>query len=354
MPVVTINTSICYDVLIEKGCLAQSGALCAQVFEPKHSRAAIITDDTVASLYLNKVKASLEQAGFSTASMSFPHGEDSKSHDTLFRVYDFLIENQFTRSDFIVALGGGVVGDLSGFAAATYLRGIPFVQIPTTFLAAIDSSVGGKTAVNISAGKNLIGAFHQPSLVICDPEVFSTLTPEIFADGCAEMIKYAMLESEDFLQLLETCDISQHIEDITARCVENKRRIVEEDEHDKGIRMVLNYGHTLGHAIEKVTNHKISHGQGVAMGMDAITKLGIHLGICDKNLLSRLDMLLKKYHLPQEYQGNFGALVETCLQDKKRAGSKIRLIFVAEAGKPQILPMDVEEFSALIREVFPC
>ncbi len=231
----------------------------------------------------------------------------------------------------MVALGGGVVGDLAGFAAATYLRGIPFVQIPTTFLAAIDSSVGGKTAVNIPAGKNLVGAFHQPSLVICDPDTFKTLPEETFADGCAEMIKYAMIWSEDFLKLLESCDIHEKIEKIVAYCVDIKRQVVEQDEHDTALRMILNYGHTLGHAIEKVTNHAVTHGHGVAMGMVLITRVGIKLGLCDRALLQRLTAVLTRYHRPTVYGGSVPALSNACLHDKKRAGSKIRLILVRQA-----------------------
>lgn len=354
MSIVTVNASLRYDIIIQNGCIDDCGPACAKLFSPKSTRVAVITDDIVSNLYLERVKASLQKSGFSFCAMSFAHGEDSKSHETLFQVYNFLIENQITRSDFIIALGGGVVGDLAGYAAATYLRGIAFVQIPTTFLAAIDSSVGGKTAVNLPCGKNLIGAFHQPSLVLCDPETFSTLTPEIFADGCAEMIKYAMLEGEDFMQLLERCDISETIQEIVTRCVSAKQRIVEQDEKDCGIRMILNYGHTLGHAIEKVTNHTVTHGQGVAMGMVLITKIAIQLGLCDFPLLNRLCVLLEKYHLPQEYHGDPSDLISACLNDKKRAGDKIRLILVSKPGNPQILPMPVEQFSSLVREVFSC
>ena len=267
------------------------------------------------------------------------------------------IENCFAEGGQIgvtAMYGGGVTGDLVGFAAATYLRGIRFVQIPTTFLAAIDSSVGGKTAVNIPAGKNLIGAFHQPSLVVCDPDTFSTLTPEIFADGCAEMIKYAMIWSEEFLQLLESCDIQERLEEIVAYCVDIKRQVVEQDEHDTGIRMILNYGHTLGHAIEKVTNHAVSHGQGVAMGMVLITRLGMKLGRCDAALLHRLCSVLERYHLPCHYDGALSELAESCLHDKKRSGSTIRLILVSTAGKADILPMDTAELETILKGELPC
>lgn len=353
MKTITIRASTPYSVLIETGCLPRCGQLTAQVFAPGRT-AAVITDDTVSALYRNTVETSLRQAGFSVCSFVFPNGEDSKSHDTLLQVYDFLIEHNITRSDFLVALGGGVVGDLTGFAAATYLRGIPFVQIPTTFLAAIDSSVGGKTAVNIPAGKNLIGAFHQPSLVVCDPQTFSTLPPETFADGCAEMIKYALIWSEEFLSLLEQCDIQQQIEEIVARCVDIKRQVVEQDEHDCGIRMILNYGHTLGHAIEKVTNHAVTHGQGVAMGMVLITRLGIRMGHCDRALLQRLCAVLERYHLPTAYHGEPGDLAQSCLHDKKRAGNTIRLILVSEPGKADLIPVAADELSRMLQEGLPC
>ncbi len=353
MKTIDIKTSTPYSVLIETGCLPRCGGLTTQVFAPGRT-AAIITDDTVSALYQTTVETSLRQAGFSVCSFVFPHGEDSKSHDTLLQVYDFLIEHHITRSDFLVALGGGVVGDLTGFAAATYLRGIPFIQIPTTFLAAIDSSVGGKTAVNIPAGKNLIGAFHQPSLVVCDPQTFSTLPPETFADGCAEMVKYAMIWSEDFLPLLEQCDIRQQMEDIVARCVEIKRQVVEQDEFDCGIRMILNYGHTLGHAIEKVTNHAVTHGQGVAMGMVLITRLGIRLGHCDRALLNRLCAVLERYHLPVSYDGELGDLAQSCLNDKKRTGNTIRLILVSVPGKADIVPIAADDLAEMLKEGLPC
>lgn len=354
MKSVTVNTSTPYDVLIEKGCLSRCGEFAAKLFVPQKSTAAIITDDRVSSLYLKTVSDSFQKAGFSVCSFVFPNGEDSKSHDTLLQVYDFLIQNNITRTDFIVALGGGVVGDLAGFAAATYLRGIRFMQIPTTFLAAIDSSVGGKTAVNIPAGKNLIGAFHQPSLVVCDTDTFQTLEPQTFADGCAEMIKYAMIWSEDFLKLLESCDINEQIEEIVAYCVDIKRQVVEQDELDSSIRMILNYGHTLGHAIEKVTNHAVTHGHGVAMGMVLITRLGIKLGFCDKALLERLCRILKQYHLPCEYNGNLAELAESCMHDKKRSGNTIRLILVSTAGKAEIVPMETQKLVNLLKEELPC
>ena len=350
MKTVHVNASVNYDIIIEKGALNKVGAYASSVFK-RGSKAAVITDDTVASLYLDQVVQSLSAAGYTVVSYIFPHGEDSKSAETLFRVYDFLIEEQLTRSDFIVALGGGVVGDLAGYAAATYLRGIRFMQIPTTFLAAVDSSVGGKTAINIPAGKNLIGAFWQPSLVVCDTETFKTLPAVTFADGVAETIKYGMISSAPLFERMEQGNIMPEIDEIIAHCVSIKRDVVEQDEHDNGLRMILNYGHTLGHAIEKVTNHSVTHGQGVAMGMLLIAKLGEKLDYHSSALTQRLEVCIRSYGLPTHYEGSVAELGEAVLHDKKRSGSSIRLIFVKEPGSAEIISLDVNQFLQLLREV---
>ncbi len=349
MSCVPVHASIDYNIFIEKGSLSKSGSLAREVF-PKAKQAAIITDDTVAGLYLAAVKTSFEEAGYTVPVYIFPHGEDSKSSEILFSVYDHLIRNEVTRSDFIVALGGGVVGDLSGFAAATYLRGIPFMQIPTTFLAAVDSSVGGKTAINIPSGKNLIGAFHQPSLVVCDTETFATLPPETFADGVAETIKTGLIASPSLFEEMEQGDIMEKIDDIVAQCVSFKRDVVEQDERDNGLRMILNYGHTLGHAIEKVTNHAVTHGHGVAMGMVLIARLGEKLGYHGPELTQRIVNCVRQYGLPAHYEGSVAELAEAVLHDKKRSGDSIRLIFVREIGSAEIIPVPVQEFVKHLEE----
>ena len=341
-----------YDIVYEES----FDALPSMIKELGYSnrKICVVSESHVASLYLDAILHSIKDACTYTTSFVFPEGEASKNLNVVRDLYTHLIEEKFDRNDVLIALGGGVVGDLTGYAAATYLRGIRFMQIPTTFLAAIDSSVGGKTAVNIPAGKNLIGAFHQPSLVVCDPDTFQTLEPQTFADGCAEMIKYAMIWSEDFLKLLESCDINKQIEEIVAYCVDIKRQVVEQDELDSSIRMILNYGHTLGHAIEKVTNHAVTHGHGVAMGMVLITRLGIKLGLCDKALLERLCRILKQYHLPCEYNGNLAELAESCMHDKKRSGNTIRLILVSTAGKAELVPMETQKLVNLLKEELPC
>lgn len=345
MEIISVHTSSPYDVLVGNKILPDCGKAIAKVHNP--CLAAIITDDNVSALYLSTVVCSLKDAGFRVCSFVVPHGEDSKSHSVLLNVYDFLIEQQVTRSDLLVALGGGVVGDLVGYAAATYLRGVPFIQIPTTFLAAVDSSVGGKTAVNIPAGKNLIGAFHQPSLVFCDTDLFKTLPQHVFADGSAEMIKYGLIYDKEFFEFLETGDIHENMCAVVARCVDMKRKIVEQDERDIGLRMILNFGHTLGHAIEKVTNHEVTHGNAVAMGIVLIQTLGEKLGIGSHDLTERIIKCLSRYNLPTDYKGCVQDLASACLNDKKRSGDNISLIFVSDPGKAITKPIPVEDFFKL-------
>lgn len=346
MKTVTVHAGGGYDVLIERGLLEDTGHLASNVF--CKGKVAIITDDIVAALYLPTVRLSMEAAGFSVCTHVFPHGEDSKSHETLVGIYSFLTDNNLTRSDFILALGGGVVGDIAGYAAATYLRGLRFIQIPTTFLAAVDSSVGGKTAVNLPAGKNLVGAFHQPSLVICDTKTFDSLSPDIFADGAAETIKHGLIRDSSFFTLLENGGMKADIDSVVARNVEIKKELVEQDEKDTGQRMLLNFGHTLGHAIEKETGHRVTHGHAIAMGMVLIEEIGERLGINSHELTLRTAACLNQYNLPTSYPGEKSALVKSCLLDKKRTGDTINLIFVTEPGSSIIKPMNVGELASLL------
>ena len=231
MKTVTVNASTSYDILIGDGLLDRAGELCA-----KHigvCRVCVVTDDTVHALYFDRLSRTLLDAGYEVYPFVIPHGEGSKSTDSLVALLEFCAEHRLTRSDALVALGGGVVGDLCGFAAAIYLRGVRFVQIPTTLLAMVDSSVGGKTAVDLRAGKNLAGAFHQPSLVICDCRTTDTLSPEIFADGCAEVIKYGVINDRPFFEFLKG-GIAEQLEQVITDCVIHKRELVEVDEFDCG------------------------------------------------------------------------------------------------------------------------
>lgn len=347
MKKVSVNASKSYDILIGSGLLDGCGQLIANAVKAR--RCAVVTDDNVDRYYGKRVMKSLENAGFSAVKLVFPHGEASKCHKTLLDVYDFLAENGFTRHDFLIALGGGVVGDLTGFAAATYMRGIEFVQIPTSVLAQVDSSVGGKTAVDIAGGKNLVGAFHQPSLVICDTDTLDTLTPEFFADGMAEVIKYGMIRSKELFDILCDGNIKENMADIIKRCVTIKAQVVANDEFDRGERALLNFGHTLGHAIEKHYNFSgITHGCAVAIGMSVFTHIAESKGLCESGVGDRLDTLLKKCALPCCTDIPMDILYKHSLGDKKRSTDGIDIILCSVIGESSVTGMSVEEYKAFL------
>jgi len=342
---ITVDASIKYDIIIGGGLLAESGRLCADTLGI-HS-VAVVSDDTVDALYGKALEKSLIEAGYSPIKFVIPHGEASKSMENLGKLLGFLADNHITRSDFLIALGGGVVGDLTGFAAAVYLRGIKFVQIPTTLLAAVDSSVGGKTAVNIPEGKNLVGSFHQPSLVICDYETLDTLPPETFADGCAEVIKYGVINDPELFRKLK-CPIKPQIEDIIADCVSNKRDIVNLDEHDNGVRRLLNLGHTVGHAVEICSHFEISHGSAVAIGMAIVARASAVLGICPSELPTELEKMLEDYSLPTSCRYSAEELASVAAGDKKRMGGTISFILPYAIGDSRVCNMKVEDIKDFI------
>ncbi|HOO25542.1 MAG TPA: 3-dehydroquinate synthase [Clostridiales bacterium] len=336
-----------YDVLIGSGLLKS----CPSVIEEHFGRPAlaIVSDDRVYELYGSELEADLKNHGFKTVSFIFPRGEASKSLENYARLTEFLAENKLTRSDMILALGGGVVGDLAGFAAASYLRGIRFIQLPTTLLAAVDSSVGGKTGVNLKAGKNLVGAFWQPSLVICDTDTLKTLEPEIMADGLAETVKYGMIKDKELFELMrQTDDISDRVGEIIKRCVEIKADVVRADEFDLGERQLLNFGHTLGHAIEKLSDYKISHGHAVAVGMVLVTRASEALGLAEENSLVLLEETLKKHSLPLDCPYSPNELCDIALSDKKRSGETINLIITEKIGSARIHKIKIEELEDFI------
>ncbi len=333
MITIQVNASTKYDVLVGKGLLARAGELAKEVLSP--CRALILTDDHVAPLYANALSASLTAAGFVPEVYVVPHGEGSKSLGTLGALLEHLAEQKYTRTDAMFALGGGVVGDLCGFCASVYLRGIPFIQIPTTLLACVDSSVGGKTAVNLDAGKNLAGAFYQPRLVICDPDTLSTLSPEILADGCAEVIKYGVINDRTLFSLLED-GISPASEQIIARCVQNKRDVVEKDEFDTGMRQLLNLGHTVAHAIEKCSDFKISHGSAVAIGTVTIMRAAVAQDLCPASDLDALLSLTNQLGLPVSCDFGADELADAALSDKKRAGGSITLVVPYAIGDSRL------------------
>ena len=334
-----ISASRSYEVLVERGLLDRSGELIKAAAGSK--KAVIISGDIVFPLYGQRLKRSLEAAGMETEVFVLPHGEQSKTLAYYGRILEFLSEKHLSRSDVLVALGGGVTGDITGFAASTYQRGMNFVQIPTTLLAAVDSSVGGKTAVDLPGGKNQVGSFYQPALVICDPDLLSTLPEEEFACGCAEVIKYAVLGSRDFFDRLKATPVSRQLEDVMCTCVEMKRDIVALDEFDRGQRQLLNLGHTIGHGVEACSGYQISHGKAVAIGMTLVTRGAVAAGLCPPEVLPRLEALLARYHLPTATDYAAADLYEKTLSDKKRAGDTLSLVVPTAWGKSVLHPIPV-------------
>lgn len=339
MKKVRVNASRVYDILIENGLIDRAGELCAAVKKP--CRAVILTDSNVAPLYADRLEDSLAGAGYQPLRFVIEAGEKSKSAESYLALLSHLAKNRITRSDCLFALGGGVVGDLCGFAAATYLRGIEFIQIPTTLLAMVDSSVGGKTAIDIPEGKNLVGAFYQPSLVLCDPEVLGTLPENVFADGCAEVIKYGVINDRHLYEKLRSPILPQ-IDEIIERCVCDKRDVVDADERDVGVRQLLNLGHTAAHAIEILSDFSVSHGSAVSIGMALIMRASHSLGHASSDELSDLLHLLKSYNLPTECPYSARDLASVALSDKKRAGGEITLVMPYAIGDSRLYRVSVD------------
>ena len=346
MTTVTVRASRPYEVTIGRGLLDTVGWQAAGQW--KGRSAAVVSDSTVAPLYLNRVKDSLERAGFQVHSFVFPAGEDQKNGGTYLKLLEFLAARRLTRADGLIALGGGVVGDLAGFAAATFLRGIGFLPLPTTLLAAVDSSVGGKTAIDLTNGKNLAGAFYQPQAVLCDLDTLDTLPAEVFADGCAEVIKYGMIGDPALLARLETVDFRADPEELVARCVAQKRDLVEQDEFDTGARQLLNLGHTLGHGVEACSGYTVSHGRAVAIGMTLVTRAAVAFGRCPAEVLPRLRRLLERYGLTDATAYSAQALYEKTLSDKKRYGDTISLVVPIAWGASQLVRIPWSELPAWI------
>lgn len=345
----TVQTAKPYSILLERGLLAQTGKHCLPLFSTG-TRAMVISDSNVFPLYGETVMDSLRQAGYEACSCVFPAGEQSKLLSTVETFFRALGENGFTRSDFIVALGGGVTGDMAGFAAATFLRGIDFVQIPTTLLAQVDSSVGGKTGVDLPFGKNLVGAFHQPRLVLIDPDTLSTLPPHFFADGMGEVIKYGCIRRPALFKYLMEEDAREHLEEVIYECVDCKRQVVEADALDKGERMILNFGHTLGHALEKLHGFSgLSHGEAVGIGMVLISKAAERAGLTAPGTSEKIVTLLERYNLPTATDRNMDELAKATALDKKSAGKNLRLILLHEIGDAYIYTLPREELGNFLK-----
>lgn len=328
-----------YEVLI--GRELEIGKLLIEKHKTCHI--VLVSDDTVYGLYGDKTVKSLEDAGFMVDVYTFTHGEQSKCIEVANDILEFCGEKHMTRTDLMVALGGGVVGDITGFCAAIYARGIDFVQIPTTLLAAVDSSVGGKTAIDLKAGKNLAGAFHQPIAVYLDVNTFDTLPKATFAEGMAEAIKYGLIQDESLFELFENGEYE--IEEICRRCIQIKADVVHVDEFDTGIRKILNFGHTPGHAIEKLSNFGISHGNAVAIGMMIMIKASESLGKIPAGSTDRLKAVLEREGLPINTELSAEIMAEASLSDKKRTGGTLGLILLDKIGEAIIENIPVEELS---------
>lgn len=339
MKTIHVNASKSYDILIERGILERAGEEIKTVCGA--GEALIVSDDTVWALYGETVLHSMQNAGFDVTSFTFPHGEQSKNLSVYADILNALAARHLSRKGLVIALGGGVTGDMAGFAAATYLRGVRFVQIPTTLLSQVDSSVGGKTAVDLPAGKNLVGAFCQPSLVLCDPHVLSTLPDSIFYDGCAEVIKAAMLKSHSFFEDLQKTPPREQLEHMLEFCISMKRDVVEEDEFDTGARQYLNLGHTFGHAVEAASDFSISHGCAVAIGMVMMTRAAVKKGYCKEDTLEQLIALLKQYHLPTEVPYPVLSLLDIVRSDKKTMGGTVTLVVPEKIGRCTLVPVPV-------------
>lgn len=347
MKTVHVSTGKPYDIYIERGLIDSVGKYARELSQAQ--RVTIVTDSNVAVHYQWRVHNSLSREGFEVRTHIFKAGEEHKRLETVAELYRTLADFRMTRKDIIIALGGGVCGDMAGFAAASYLRGIDFIQVPTTLLAQVDSSVGGKTGVDLPQGKNLVGAFHQPLGVLIDPDTLSTLPDEFIADGMGEVIKYGCIKDKEFFRELERGEALRNIEDVIEVCVKIKRDVVSRDEREAGERMLLNFGHTLGHAIEKLGNYtEITHGMAVAVGMVLMARTGEYRGITPSGTADRIAALCRLYHLPTETEYSASSLAKAALGDKKSAGSYISLVMLREIGDSFTKQVPLSELESFI------
>ena len=335
-----------YPIYIERGILDQAAEKISEIYQGK--KIMILSDDRVFSYYGERLKKALAEK-YTCYETVIPHGEPSKSFQTLPGVYASLLAAKISRSDLIVALGGGVVGDLAGFVAATYLRGIKFVQIPTSILAQVDSSVGGKVAVDLPQGKNLVGAFYQPKTVLIDPDVLDTLPERYVTDGLGEVIKYGCIKDRRLFDELESYGsyekLKPHLPEVIAACVDIKRRVVEEDEFDTGERLLLNFGHTLAHTIEQYYHYeRESHGEAVAIGMYQITRIAEEQGLTKPGEAERIRKVLESYGLPVRTGVPLNELTEAIKVDKKNLDNKLKVVLLHEIGNAYAYPTDTDFF----------
>ena len=348
MEIITVNASSDYNVCVGSGLFSCIGELLQKV--TKARKLCIISDETVWPLWGNTVCARLEASGYRCVHFMIPSGEIQKNIEVCTSLWEFLAEHDFDRTDCLLALGGGVIGDLTGFTAATYLRGIDYIQIPTTLLAMVDSSVGGKTAINLKSGKNLVGAFHQPKLVLCDIDTLTTLPRSLFLDSCGEVIKYAILYDPQLFSLLETEGPDFPRESVIARCIQHKARVVADDEFDHGQRMLLNLGHTIGHAFEVLSDYQLPHGQAVAAGIASVCRACMELGILKKEVCQRILMLLAKFSLPVRVNFPFELLIQIMEHDKKRSADIFHMVIPEDIGSCKVVQVPREKLVPFLQK----
>ncbi len=340
-----------YDVIVGEGLLDELGERLRLVAQP--DRVFVVTDATVGALYLDRALASLERAGFDTGALAVEAGETHKNLATYGRILDALAAAQLTRSSLVIALGGGVVGDMAGFAAATYMRGVPVVQVPTTLLAMVDSSVGGKTAIDLSCGKNLVGAFLQPTLVLADVACLETLEDAVFSDGIGEVVKHAVLADQELFESLCERPLAKdggrdHLVRVIARNVAIKRDVVTADERERGLRQTLNLGHTVGHAIEAASGYQLGHGHCVAAGLCCVARATERLGWSEPGVARRIEACVSAQGLPTDTTLPTGALFDQVTHDKKRHGGTVTVVVPSRIGQSELRTVSLDEMRELI------
>lgn len=332
--IIKVKTETPYNVIVENGAMDRIADILSAVYRAG-TKVMIISDDNVHPIYGNRVRKNLESKGYRVFDYIFPAGEESKNINTIMEMYQALSEANFTKADIILTLGGGVTGDMGGFAAATFLRGIDYIHVPTSLLAQVDSSIGGKTGIDLEYGKNLVGAFYDPKIVITDPAVLKTLPKANFVDGMAEVVKYGCIMDTELFHDLETGMALRNLEHTICRCIECKRDVVQEDKLDKGRRMILNFGHTFGHALEKLYgfSSEMPHGKAVAIGMATATRISETLKMTERGTSARLENLLELLELPTKSEYPIDKIIDATAMDKKSTGKKLNLIFLKDIGE---------------------
>lgn len=351
--IVHVNTSSrSYDVHVVPGILDSCGDITRA--STGGERVLIVSDTNVAPLYADRVRASLEKAGYATGLFTFKAGEASKRAMTWANCLEAIAKAGLTRDDVVVALGGGVTGDLAGFAAASYMRGCSVVQIPTSLLAMVDSSVGGKTAIDLEAGKNLAGAFWQPSAVIADPCCLATISHALLTDSCGEVIKHGVLADPALFASLEARPINDpdygvdELASVIARNVEIKRDVVDADERERGLRQTLNLGHTIGHAVEAASDFELGHGTCVAIGLASIARACAAKDICSRETAARIERVITAHGLPTDVDLSHEQIVRLAMSDKKRHGDGVNVVLPIEIGRVEVSRVSMTQFAELV------